>query len=426
MKIKKITWLFGTTLLAAMILFTACKDPNETGFGVLPEEDHIAAGYIDTFTVYASTIQVDSVLTQQAQYQLFGTYVDPEFGRLQTGFYTQFSIGNNVNFGDSTLALDSIVLYLTIDDSYGKWEDEQQLEIYEIDEAMPDDSLFSNDTLALKRSVELSNGYTVNFGDIGGITELAIPLDASLGNKFLTADPDSQLIDNASFREFFKGLYVTATPTNLFSREPGGIFYGNLESTASRLSMYYKDGGEEKIFDFQISSTTNRFHNVTRTESADKLFGSTLASGDLNPQYHFIQSGGLIKMFVKFPTLDILAANGINKAELILPVEKDFLGSNDRFEPPPTLFAYLAEDDSLTEASGDPFSSADFDTDNNQYAIRLTNYAMQVVNEKLDNFGLILIPSNRATTMNRVVLGGTGNPISAPVLKVTYTTLPGN
>lgn len=427
MKIKKITWLFGTTLLTAILLFTACQDPNETGFDILPADDHISTAYIDTFTVFAKTLQVDSVQTQQALYQLFGTYLDPEFGRMQTGFYTELSIGNNVTFSDSgTVTLDSIVLYLAVDDSYGKWEDEQQIEVYEITESMPDDSLYSNDTLALDRSVELSNGYTINFGDQGGLNELAIPLDASLGNKFLNTDPTVNLVDNTSFREFFKGLYVTATPTNLFSREPGAVFYGNLESTSSRLTMYYHEDTVGKIFDFQISSTTNRFHNVTRTESADKLMGSTLAANEATPQYHFVQSGGYVKMFVKFPTISSISTTGINKAELVLPIEKDFYGSNDRFEPPPILFAYLANEDSVSEADADAFSTAEFDTDNNQYAIRLTNYMMQVVNGKIDNHGLMLVPASRWHTMNRAVLGGTGNPISPPVLKVTYSTLPGN
>ena len=428
MKIKKITWLFGTTLLAAILLFSACQDPNETGFGVLPPEDQISTGYIDTFTVFAQTIQVDSVLTQQAQYQLFGTYLDPEFGRMQTGFFTEFSIGNNVIFGESGMfSLDSIVLYLPVDDSYGRWEDEQQLEVYEITEAMPDDSLYSNDTLALDRSVELSNGYTFNFGDQGGLNELRIPLDASLGNKLLSADPDVHLLDNTAFREYFKGLYVTATPTNLFSREPGGVFYSDLgASSVSRITLYYHEDTLEKSFDFLISNTTNRYHHVTRTEEIGTIFGQTIAAGETQPQYHFVQSGGFVKMFVKFPGIGELTPAGINKAELVIPVDANFFGSNDRFAPPPTIFAFLADEDSVSEATQDAFSSAEFDAGNNQYAIRLTNYMMQTVNEKLDNNGLILIPSSRWHTLNRAVLGGTGNPLSPPVLKVTYTDLSGN
>lgn len=426
MKIKRLTWLFGTTLLAATLIFTACKDPNETGLGILPEEDLISTGYIDTFTVFARTIPVDSVLTGKSQQQLFGTVVDPEFGRLQTGFYTQFSIENNAFLGPpDSLTLDSVVLYLDVFEAYGRLEDEQRVEIYELTEEIPEDSVFSNDTLAMDRSRELSNGFTINFGDIGGLDELRIPLDAYIGNKLLSANPDSNLVDNSAFREYFQGIYMTATPTNLFSREPGAVFYTDLASSTSRITLYYHQDTVAKSYDFQISSTTNRFHNVTRTEEQSLILGTTLAANDPEPQYHFVQSGGYIKMFVKFPHIDSLEPVGINKAELVLTVEKDFFGSNDRFAPPATLFAYLAEPDSLNETDAEAFSSADFDAATNTYSIRLTNYVMQVVNQKLDNDGLILIPSSRWFTMNRAILGGAGNPLSAPVLKVTYTTLPG-
>ena len=69
-------------------------------------------------------------------------------------------------------------------------------------------------------------------------------------------------------------------------------------------------------------------------------------------------------------------------------------------------------------------TSTVYDDVNNQYRIVLTNYVQQLIAGQLQNNGFIILPDRENATANRAVFGGTTHPSLAPVLRITYTTLP--
>lgn len=413
-----------------MGLCVACNDPDDTGLGVLPPEDYIHANYVDTFTVHAGTIVVDSVFTFNPNFSLIGEYFDDQFGRINAKTFTQFHIsGDNLQFGEDTaaLSLDSIVLTLDIEGFYGRLQDPMVFHVHEVTQAFPTDSAYSDDSLMVS-PVDLAGGRVVNFAQIGNrlntTNTVRIPLAASLGNRILKAPTDS-LINNAVFRQYFKGLRISAEPIGFFSREPGGVYGFDLLSSNTGLILYYKDSTEVKNFGFDIDDDTPYFHSITRLDESGKLLDVVAADSlNLSPTNLMVQSGAFVKMWLQVPYLTNIAQVGVNFAELEIKVDESYLGGDERFDPPSRLYLYLADSTGRQETSIS-VSNADYDPSSASYHIPLSSNVMAHINGQRKNYGFILVPGNTNITVNRAVIGGPSHPSLAPRLKVVFTTLPG-
>ncbi len=402
------------------------------GIDVLPPEDSINAYFTDTFTLTGKSILVDSIITNDPTFSLVGEYVDEQFGRITAATWTQFhSNSDNVVFktdSNTVLTLDSLVLAINIDGYYGHYDDPLTLQIFEIEEAFPPrDSLRSNDSLAVA-TTELGIDFTINFsGQTNPSDLLHIRLDSSLGNKLLNAPADS-LINNARFREYFKGLYLRAKQVGFNVREPGGIFAMDLLSNRTGLTIYYHADSIARNYTWNIDDDTRRFHSIHRSESSGKLLEQMLAdSANPAPQYWMVEAGAFVKSYIEIPYLDQLAPAGVNRAELILNVDESYLGSDNRFVPPSALFLFRA-DSTHTKTNG-LVGVGSYDAVTHSYTVRdpefrLENVLMSTINGSLENDGFFIIPGSTNVTVNRVVLGGPGHPTLAPRLKVVYSNVP--
>ena len=158
-----------------MLFFNACKDPNDAGLGVLPDNDLINAEYVDTFTITMRSQMIDSVRTGNLTQDMLGDYLDPEFGRISAGTAAQFRLtGANVVFGNNpaNLTLDSIMLRLDLEGFYGRYNDPLELEIFELTEPIPADSqLYSNSYVAFDSSYDYANGAIIDFSDLPGFLD---------------------------------------------------------------------------------------------------------------------------------------------------------------------------------------------------------------------------------------------------------------
>ncbi|HHG84369.1 MAG TPA: DUF4270 family protein, partial [Bacteroidetes bacterium] len=423
MKKHNMAWLFVIGITTAMLFFTACTSPNNAGIEVLPDDDIVKGHFVDSFSVEMSTILVDSVLTERLTRNLFGNYVDEELGWIYAETYIQPRLtGSNLVFGTNpaNLELDSIVLRLDLTGFYGRYNDPVPLEILEITQAFPTDAaLTSKDQLSVD-TYDYANGYNVDFSALPGFLDfIDIRLDDSLGQKLLFADPDS-LLNNTTFVSFFKGLCIRSKPVSqITSREPGGIFYMDPTSTDSRLTLHYRDSNAVKSVVFDINLNSERFHHIERTDYSSRLLTQALnESGQPDAVYAVIEAGALIKTFVKIPNLKNLDPVGINKAELILKVDPDLLGSGDRFTPPKQVFLFVANESGTAELAGNSVvSTGDYDANLHQYAIPLTNNLQTILAGRLPDNGFILVPGENGVSMNRAIFAGPGHPLLAPKLR---------
>lgn len=425
-------WLLSATTAALLLILTSCTDPNDAGKDVLPHDETISGHYVDSFSVYLSTLQIDSAPTYKLSQCMLGNYYDEQFGHIFAETYISPRLsGSNLTFGAdrNKLSLDSITLTLDLSGFYGRFNEPLPLVIHEITEAFATDtSLYSRSTLDVDSTYDLARGYSIDFSSLPGYLDfVTFRLDDSLGRKILFADP-SKLTSNAVFMDFFKGLRIKTDIVNLQnSREPGGVFYIDPRSEKSFMKLHYHDTTAAKTYTFGITNSSERFTHIDRTNASGKLLEQAIQSnGDPLAMHACLQAGALVNMYVSIPSIQSLNPSIINKATLVLKVEDTYLGSDSRYSPPSEIFLFVADSThTKPKTLSISNSSATYSKATGEYRIPMTNTLMQIFSGRLDDSGFILIPGENGVTLNRVVVGGPGHPTLKPKLEVIYTTLPG-
>jgi hypothetical protein len=424
-------WLFPAIAALSLSVLSGCTSPNDAGKDVLPADEQVSGHYLDTFSIFYRTLRIDSTNTYKLSTCLFGNYLDEQFGHISAETYIQPRVsGSNLTFGPDpqALRLDSLVLTLDLVDFYGRYSDPITLQIHEVTEPFPkDSSLNSQSRLSADTLNDLSNGYTIDFSRVAGFYDfIGIRLDDALGNKILHANTDN-LISNEAFTAFFKGLYIRSLPVSpMVSREPGGVFAFDPRSEKSFMKLHYHDGATPKTVTFPINANSERFHAIHRTDWQGRLIHqSILQNGDPNQTYGCIEAGALTNLHVSIPGLRSLHPAIINQATLVLKVDREFMGSLERFRPPVQVFLFIADSTHSRPANPSlPNSTGDFVKATYEYRIPITNTVQQILSGKLADNGFIIIPGENGISLNRAVLGGPGHPALAPRLEVIYTTLP--
>ena len=403
-----------------------------TGGEILPDSDFIGAKYVDTITSEVQSVVIDSSRTSNIGQIMFGSFRDPEFGKLDADAYLQFLIsGSSVNFGDpAKLGIDSLILSIDMSGVYGRYDQIQTLEIKEIDATgfTRDSIYYSNKTLPVK-GAELSNQYKIDYSSFAGYFDLRIPLDTSLGNKLLFASVDS-LNSNLLFLSFFNGLRIKASGYEGLGRENGAIFYIDAAPGGkTKLTLYYHEDTTHTSYDFKIADQCAKFTHLARTENQSTLLGYSLADpSGLGSSYGFIQDGSLIKSLVRFPGLSNLPKCIVHKASLTLSVDPGLLGSFNRLDPPTELYAYLSDSSGKKEDEDFNYNATSYNPITKTYVFDVTDAVMKIVNGNKNNNGFLLVPAFGGVigrTMNRVIFGGPTHPNLKPVLKIVYSSLPG-
>ncbi len=437
-------WLSTLVALAAILFLPACKeDFGDAGIGVLPQSELVEIQYNDTTTLLLSTQWVDSINTLNSIRQLFGNYIDPEFGNISAQTYFEISPGEGLTFGNAAnLKFDSLVLFLDAESYYGRTETPQRLHVHEIMESIPDTgSLYSSRSLAYyPKDLALNNPEIKNLSSSGAVVR--VRLDDALGEKILFGDPDS-LADDSLFRKMFKGLRISTDPVEYLSREPGAIYRlfaqteiaGNVaNSGATSIRIYYQiktDTSDYEAKSVLLSANAgNKYTAIQRTDFETRtLLSQHLFSPDTDSIYEFLEAGVLIKGKLEMPGLSNLPKVGLLRALLILPVATEYLGSSSRFRPPSEIQlavldstgaeVLIAGNNQLAHSSAIIYNSVSGD-----YAVDISSYVQAILIGRQPNYGLTIYPVSRSSSINRVILHGTSNPGAKPVLRLTYTTLP--
>lgn len=413
-----------------MLFLAACTSPNDAGKDILNPDDVVGVHYVDTFDLEMRTVQLDSVNTNELSRCLFGNYLDETMGWIYAETYIQpRPNGSNLTFGanPANLTLDSIVLSLDLLGFYGRYNDPIPLEIFQITEKFPSDSIFSSESrLDVDSTYELSNGYVLDFSAQPGFFDfIKIRLDDSLGRRLLYAPKDS-LANSAAFTSFFRGLLIRSkavSSTN--SREPGGIFSFDPRSSKTSLTLYYHDSTAAKTYTLPVNDNTQRFHHIERRDAAGRIIDLAVTQSGYNAPYAVVEAGALTKVLIKAPSLMSIDPAGINRAELFLPLDPNFFGSGDRFAPPAQVYMFLADSTGRAEYNISlANSTADYDKVRKAYIIPVTNTVQQLLAGRLPDNGFLIVPSENGISLNRAILAGPGHPTLQPKLRVMYTTLP--
>lgn len=436
------SYAIGSILfLFVAISFSACKDPEELGLDVLPNSDQIFILHSDSTTLVTRTTKEDSLVSGSVSYQLLGSYSDPVFGRSDASFYTQIRLGLAAVFGNSTdvLVPDSLILSLLYSGHYGDTTQPQTIHVYRLNEPISTDSIYYTSKVfsTLNPLTDLANGYTytpmpntaASVLSADQPAQLRIPLALDLADSILALNGQSTIADNASWFQYFKGLYIKTDPVTMSGK--GAISYFDLNNSYSKMTLYFHNvttGDDSLKYVFVVTNTTSVNHqehdyNGILTDVGHQLMDSTY-SDSLN----YIQSLAGLKTKITFPYFAHLKDSGnilLNKAELEITIQS---GSTDFYSGPSKLFLVYSDSSGrsffMTDYyEGTSYFGGSYNSSDRTYRFNIARHLQKILNGTLEDNGLYLLVSGAVVQASRVIVTSGKNPVNSMKLNLYYTKL---
>ena len=417
-------------LFLLMLTLLACKKKDQLLGKELLGPDALLNGIsTDTFYLATSVVLEDSIITDNAANVVLGSYNDPKFGTFNASFYTQLRLaGVNPNFGDpSSIVVDSFVLGLEYAGYYGALS-AQQFEVFELTDALSNDSTYyqfstkaHNNTSLIPLGKETITPDPLNYTIIGDDSiqaQLRIPLDTNLAKLFIAeaTNGSTTFTSNTSFQSYFKGLLVQ-TNNGPQSAGQGGVFYFNLNDPGAKLTIYYRQGGVAKTYDFLMSSTCADFSHVAINRN-----GSAVEQVINNPSQglkeFYAQAFG-VRAKVVIPGLNQFTENQlIHRAEIHLPIQFQ-LGSKYK---PGSSVSFATKKTAAAEGYINTGVLGVYSESKKEFSADLKSYVQAVINEDIENTGLIVSPRFFVNSAERIIFNGP-NTINKmrPKIIITYT-----
>jgi hypothetical protein len=331
-KLKGLLPLLSLIFIALFFSCTKINEPTELGDDLIPAIDNVNT-FDTTLTVQSAFFSYDdSSRNFISEDMALGRINDPVFGATTADMYFNLS---SLVYGvspflhkDSVVKIDSVVLSLSYQGSYGDTLSSIAVEVSEnSDPTFYDSILYRFDHPGFTTSGVLGNKAfsTSQFKDsiriglkkdtIKVANVLRIPVNNSLGIKLkdFGAAAGQPYASDSLFRKAFRGLAVKATNTG------NALAYFNLSDiNNSRLLVYYqfKNGGktDTSVAAF-VHTSYSQANSIRRTAGGEYLAKINQPSS----QKLYIQSsptGSYVG--IKIPGLDGFPNKVIHRAELIV------------------------------------------------------------------------------------------------------------
>ncbi len=432
----KRTLVSAIFLLVAIVALDSCKkEISDIGLGIQPDEDLLNATVIDTFQLETSTELEDSLRTDELSNCILGSYVDPVFGKVTSGIYTQFGIAGSVSTIDiANTTIDSVKLQIRYSGYYGEM-DAQTFSIMRITEKFfKDSAYYSNDVLTTDGIELVVPGTEVITPDIAGEVVvgsdtlnpmLLIDLDTNLGSAILNSIAGGSLLSETAFNDFFYGLQISVNnpsqPVN-----SGGLFYFDMLNSQTKLIIYYTEDTVVKQMAFPIGNNQARFSHFDHDYTGTPV-EAALNTPSLGQQFFYAQTMSGVRGVLKIKGIDDIKNLGnviINKAELYLPVQ---YYTTDPYSVSANTFVFYKNSDGGESVLIDQLASftvygGAYDNTAKAYKFNIGRHIQQVVKGDLDNLGFVLNTSGSSVSGGRIVFSGQDSPNrEKPYLKIYYT-----
>ncbi len=441
-------------LLASTLLIASCLDPTAVGSDLL-DQDRADIGFTDTVAVKATTISKDSIrtyspfTTNQLDYYLFGSYIDPVFGKVSSSIYAQiYPETRTPQFADATP--DSIVLILPYyqQGTYGNTQLEPfNMEVFRISEKLlKDGEYFSNQEIAID-PISLGNGQSMYrpdslpFIDYSGLEAdtlllsfFRVSLPLSLAEELLSLDSLTYRSDSLFF-EAFKGLHLR--PSNTING--GGMLSFDLLSIRAGLYLFYRDAEDRPrrfLYSF-LPSATVRFATYEHDYNGSKalpFINKPIGADSLL----FVQGMSGLETKLEIPSAESLQGLIVNKAELEIYVATLDGDSPTTYPPISQLVLSFPNSEGQLEVVEDiriiqarrlslsnVFGGTPTGGTNGQplvYKMNITAHFQRVIDGVVGNT-LYITPVRGGETAARTVLYGPGHPQYSMKLKLAFTRL---
>ena len=416
-------------LFVLLTLFACRKKNNTLGKDLLNSNQYLNGITTDTFYLSSSVILEDSMVTDNVSNVVLGRYIDPVFGDFNASFYTQLRIaGANPDFGNvNDIIVDSFVLGLEYAGYYGDLSP-QTFEVFELTSPMYNDSTYYSFDHVNHASTSLVDpnksiitpdpiNYTL-IGDDSVQAQLRIYLDTSLAKQFIASASNGSgaFASNDAFQNYFKGLYVR-TNNPALSNGQGGVFYFNLNDPGTKLTIYYRQSGTSKTYDFLMNSICADFSHVdiNRANTPVETVNNNTSAG---MKEFYAQAFG-VRAKIVVPGLEKFTKNQlIHRAEIHLPIQYQ-LGNKYK---PGALVTFATKKTAASQGYINTGVTGAYSETQKEFSADLKQYVQAVINKDIENTGLIVSPRYFINSAERIIFNGqnTLNKMR-PKIIITYT-----
>jgi hypothetical protein len=453
--VRKLTgWLLGVTLFMVM----ACEDATQlNSVSQTFSRSSMRTAYIDTFSVFMSTVQLDTFPTSGTGTVLLGSYKDTDLGSVTSSSYFQIAPSSSFT-PDTRFLFDSIALVLPLNKySYGDTTKPFTLRMHELTEDIKP-RLFTASNGDVKVSYFASGSALYNVSKFAykpdpiftttipyltphRTDSLFIRLPDDLGLKWFTQaqhDTIDYFTNNVDFiLNYFKGVYMAAD-------DPSNAAMLGINASKVKIRLYYRtfvnDIAVETHFDLPLTNTSNQFNHVDVDRSGTAISSlkarGAISSKSLN-NVSYVQSGTGLMTRLDFPSVKAFFSDQnlilVNSYLLVYPIQNTYNVGNAL--PPSSLALYTTDISNMplgaepsTSGSGILSSPITYDKDfglQTLYSFSMITYMSNEIRSTTSN---VLTPlmlgslsSNLGTTINRVYLGDMHNPKNKIKLLIYYS-----
>jgi hypothetical protein len=445
MKNKGFTGFFILSIAAICSLSAifGCKKPSDQiGSDIGVVDGDINSSFTDTLTVNAFTVREDSVRADRTSLVPFGSYFDPYFGVTTSSVYLNFILGNIFSNGLTGVnQVDSVVLRVrfatpTHYGNIGKYKGTIKVSVHQLMEKLTVYSS-SNPGYGSTRNLNV-NSTPIGTGiivpnpydsvSVQGVKEaphIRIKLNTAFGTQLLS-NPGG-FTSTQAFADYFYGLFLKVVPANNFG--DGGFVYLFPPGEGTRLSVYYNDTSK---IEFKVNADNSVWighheHNYSNAIPPFTNLSGPVSGGGSNPLLIQPLTGTKIKIHIPYlKNFNADKSIGINKAELIFPVDPTYL---DNYAPTEQLLLSRQSpiNDSTYALADDPQSlgtnGGKYDADKKEYKFNIKLHVQAIMSGFVGNDTLVLRAAGQTVRANRVALYGTGNAINKVKLRLYYTKL---
>jgi hypothetical protein len=419
-------------------LVTAC-DQESSDLGKDFIGIHSTVSYIDSITVAASTVLLDSMQTSGQNVILCGNIKDKvsEFGTITSNSFFQLGIPGSLSITDG-IYYDSITLNLKSNGFiYGDTTQYYSFSVHRLTEEIADNrtgiyyntNSFAYDpkplgTLNIKPRPLIKPRFEVRLSDEWG---------SALFKKIQEQDIKDSILDQTVFLKYFKGIALVSSNTNSL------IMGFKAYDTTAYVRLYYHQKGatENTSLDLKLYNTAKQFNQVITDRTGSKLSALTyknqeLSSTKTDNQAYMQSSVGLAIKF-SFPYIKSLSFfskyYSILKADLIIkPVRRTY----DNTHKLPTDMLLYKTDGSyalgtvIKASDGTNPNYGNLTTDfinpeNTYYSYDITSYIINLMaTQDIDNLGLLFFSPTLNSSLERLVIGDQYNYENKTYLRLYY------
>lgn len=420
-------WLVFLSILIAVV---ACrKKENTLGKDLLNSNQYLNGITTDTFYLASSVLIEDSVITDNVSNVVLGQYKDPVFGDFNASFYTQLRItGTNPDFGNiNEIVVDSMVLGLEYAGYYGDLS-AQTFEVFEVSAPMYNDSTYysfshiaHSSTSLVDPNRSLITPDPLNYNLIGQDSvqaQLRIYLDTLLAKQFIAAasNGSGDFASNDAFQNYFKGLYVRVNNPSV-SNGQGGVFYFNLNDPGTKLTIYYRQAGTSKTYDFLMNSICADFSHVDINRNNTPV--ETVNNNPSVGMKEFYAQAFGVRSKIVIPGLEKFTKNQlIHRAEIHLPIQ---YAIGNKYKPG-ALVSFATKKSAASQGYINTGVTGAYSESKKEFTADVKQYVQAVINQDIENTGLIVSPRFFVNSAERIIFNGqnTLNKMR-PKIIITYT-----